>query len=58
LHRPFFGYGPGGGHDAFRASADDSLKNVEAARALGMPAIHFQRGVDLESELDAHGALP
>ena len=37
---------------------DDSLKNVEAARALGMPAIHFDRGVDLESELAARGALP
>jgi 2-haloacid dehalogenase len=37
---------------------DDSLKNVEAAVALGMPSIHFHRGVDLESELAAHGALP
>jgi 2-haloacid dehalogenase len=37
---------------------DDSLKNIEAARALGMPAIHFRPGVDLESELTAHGALP
>ena len=37
---------------------DDSLTNVEAARALGMPAIHFDRGVDLKSELAARGALP
>jgi HAD superfamily hydrolase (TIGR01509 family) len=37
---------------------DDSLKNVEAARALGMPAIHYHRGVDLEAELAARGALP
>jgi 2-haloacid dehalogenase len=37
---------------------DDSLKNVEAARALGMPAIHFRPGVDLRSELAARGALP
>ena len=37
---------------------DDQLKNVEAARALGMPTIHFKPGVDLESELVAHGALP
>jgi HAD superfamily hydrolase (TIGR01509 family) len=37
---------------------DDSLKNVEAARALGMPSVHFRRGVDLESELVARGALP
>jgi HAD superfamily hydrolase (TIGR01509 family) len=37
---------------------DDSLKNIEAARALGMPAIHFRPDVDLESELAAHGALP
>lgn len=37
---------------------DDQLKNVEAARALGMPAIHFAPGVDLERELRARGALP
>jgi HAD superfamily hydrolase (TIGR01509 family) len=37
---------------------DDSPKNVEAARALGMPAIHYRRGVDLESELVTRGALP
>jgi HAD superfamily hydrolase (TIGR01509 family) len=37
---------------------DDSLDNVEAARALGMPAIHFHRGIDLKRELAAHGALP
>jgi len=37
---------------------DDSRKNIEAARALGMPAIHFRPGVDLERELERHGALP
>jgi 2-haloacid dehalogenase len=37
---------------------DDSLKNIEAARALGMPAVHFRPDVDLRSELAAHGALP
>jgi 2-haloacid dehalogenase len=37
---------------------DDSLRNVEAARALGMPAIHFGPGVDLERELSRRGALP
>jgi HAD superfamily hydrolase (TIGR01509 family) len=37
---------------------DDSLRNIEAARALGMPAIHFHPDVDLKSELAAHGALP
>jgi 2-haloacid dehalogenase len=37
---------------------DDSLKNIEAARALGMPAIHFRPDVDLRSELAARGALP
>ena len=37
---------------------DDSLSNIEAARALGMPAIHFTGAVDLERELAAHGALP
>ena len=37
---------------------DDSLRNIEAARALGMPAVHFRPDVDLKSELAAHGALP
>jgi HAD superfamily hydrolase (TIGR01509 family) len=37
---------------------DDSLANVRAAEALGMPAIHFAPGVDLERELVARGALP
>jgi putative hydrolase of the HAD superfamily len=37
---------------------DDSLRNVEAARAAGMAAIHFRPGVDLQSELKAHRALP
>jgi HAD superfamily hydrolase (TIGR01509 family) len=37
---------------------DDSLSNIEAARALGMPTIHFRPDVDLKSELAAHGALP
>ena len=37
---------------------DDQLKNIEAAQALGMPAIHFRPGVDLEGELKQRGALP
>jgi 2-haloacid dehalogenase len=37
---------------------DDQIKNIEAARALGMPAIHFRPGVDLERELNERGALP
>ena len=37
---------------------DDQIKNIEAARALGMGAIHFRPGVDLEGELSRHGALP
>ena len=37
---------------------DDSAANVRAAEALGMAAIHFRRGVDLERELSARGALP
>jgi HAD superfamily hydrolase (TIGR01509 family) len=37
---------------------DDSLRNIEAARALGMPAIQFRPDVDLRSELAARGALP
>jgi 2-haloacid dehalogenase len=37
---------------------DDQIKNIEAARALGMDAIHFGSGVDLERELKARGALP
>ena len=36
---------------------DDSAANVRAAEALGMAAIHFRRGVDLERELFARGAL-
>ena len=36
---------------------DDSTANVRAAEALGMPAIHFTPGVDLEKELVARGAL-
>ena len=37
---------------------DDSAANVRGAEALGMPAIHFTPGVDLERELVARGALP
>jgi HAD superfamily hydrolase (TIGR01509 family) len=37
---------------------DDSAANVRASEALGMAAIHFLPGVDLESELAARGALP
>jgi len=37
---------------------DDSFPNVRASEALGMPAIHYRPGVDLEKELAARGALP
>jgi HAD superfamily hydrolase (TIGR01509 family) len=37
---------------------DDSPANVRASEALGMPAIRFGPGVDLEEELVARGALP
>ena len=37
---------------------DDLPANVRASEALGMPAIHFGPGVDLEKELVARGALP
>lgn len=37
---------------------DDSAANVRVSEALGMPAIHFRPGVDLETELVARGALP
>jgi 2-haloacid dehalogenase len=37
---------------------DDSPANVRAAEALGMQAIHFRPGVDLERELAARGVLP
>jgi HAD superfamily hydrolase (TIGR01509 family) len=37
---------------------DDSPANVRASEALGMPAIHFGPGVNLEKELMARGALP
>jgi HAD superfamily hydrolase (TIGR01509 family) len=36
---------------------DDSERNVVAARAVGMQAIHFVDGVDLGAELHACGAL-
>lgn len=34
---------------------DDSLRNIEAARAAGMQAVHFGDGVDLRSALRALG---
>jgi HAD superfamily hydrolase (TIGR01509 family) len=37
---------------------DDSPANVRAAEALGMAAIHYRPGVDLERELSWRGALP
>ncbi len=38
---------------------DDTIANVRASEAAGMPAIHYREGaVDLESELRARGALP
>jgi 2-haloacid dehalogenase len=37
---------------------DDSVANVRASEALGMSAIHFRPGIDLEKELAARGALP
>jgi HAD superfamily hydrolase (TIGR01509 family) len=37
---------------------DDQLANVRAAEALGMAAVQFRPGVDLESELATRGALP
>jgi 2-haloacid dehalogenase len=36
---------------------DDSARNVAAARAAGMQAIHFVDGVDLAAELSARGLL-
>ncbi len=36
---------------------DDSERNVVAARAVGMQAIHFVDGVDLGAELHARGVL-
>ena len=36
---------------------DDSERNVTAARATGMQAIHFAGGVDLTAELSARGLL-
>jgi epoxide hydrolase-like predicted phosphatase len=37
---------------------DDSLPNVEGARAVGMHAIHYTRDMDLPAALAAHGVLP
>jgi 2-haloacid dehalogenase len=36
---------------------DDSIKNVEAARALGLHAIHFRSAEELEQELAGLGVL-
>ncbi len=36
---------------------DDSIANVRASQALGMAAIHYRPGADLESELRCRGAL-
>lgn len=36
---------------------DDSLANVHASEALGMPAIRYTPDLDLEAELKARGAL-
>ncbi len=36
---------------------DDSVANVRASEALGMPAIHFTPGLDLEEVLKARGSL-
>jgi HAD superfamily hydrolase (TIGR01509 family) len=36
---------------------DDSARNIAAARAAGMRAIHFVDGVDLTAELSARGLL-
>lgn len=37
---------------------DDFLENVEAARALGLAGIHFQRGVEVRAELAKLGVRP
>jgi 2-haloacid dehalogenase len=34
---------------------DDSAKNIEAARGVGMKAVHFVEPIDLRSELAGHG---
>lgn len=34
---------------------DDKLENVEGARKLGMKAIHYHEGMDLEKEMAAYG---
>ena len=36
---------------------DDSARNIAAARAAGMQALHFVDGVDLTAELHARGLL-
>jgi 2-haloacid dehalogenase len=36
---------------------DDAMHNVQAARALGLPAIHFQSPQTLRAELAQHGLL-
>jgi 2-haloacid dehalogenase len=36
---------------------DDNIKNIEGARALGLPSIHFQNPEQLKSELTQFGVL-
>jgi HAD superfamily hydrolase (TIGR01509 family) len=47
-----------GRHPSELLFIDDSAANVRASEALGMAAIHFRPGIDLEGELVARGALP
>jgi epoxide hydrolase-like predicted phosphatase len=37
---------------------DDFIENVEGARAVGMPAIHYQPGLDVGAELAKLGVVP
>lgn len=36
---------------------DDNIKNIEGARALGLPSVHFQNPEQLKSELTRFGVL-
>jgi epoxide hydrolase-like predicted phosphatase len=37
---------------------DDSLPNIEGARAVGLHVIHYRRGINLPAALAAHGVVP
>lgn len=46
-----------GCHPEESVFVDDALPNVQAARALGMHAVHYQPGMDVPAALERHGVI-